>query len=708
MSYLNYFLIAAFLVSCTDKKDKPSTQTNDGIKQQNPPPIINQYIKQAKLPPLDASSLALPRVIVEDFVDIGSNIKPKVLINLDNDLGRKIPDYIRIIACPVNLGSTSNNEIGRNSFICRQGLKTQIDVCSSCPGIQVGTVIPGLAEGSWTISVKACLSEERSLNKSNFCSDSTEQTYIQKPSQNNYPKLQAQFLEINSKFEPIAEKLNTIFQDYNQNQQQCTDEKYQKYKKIPENVYSSFLRLSTIEQEMSLADKNMVSVLFDDNDGTIGSLSIIDGIPIDGQVLTASELLASNRSLDEIDTDGDGNPDVSDDDDDNDGIKDINDSDRNGNGIDDKNEDTDGDGIKNGVDLDDDGDGLSDECEDLDGDGLNNQYDPDDDNDNILDNVDDSDGDGISDAHDAFSNNHKESTDSDGDCIGDNQEEEEDENESAEAAIEAIFILGASTAGLALFSGGFAQTINAINEQKKLTQIKKEIVTEVDKLYLDVQDKGKLGNILKKIDPKTKGSKILTRKKLGDLINESLLKGEKFFKKDLKKSFPKLDDADLTHLYDKLELSIREISQKTFFGQGIEEIGKLNKAIRGKSSAPNQRGLKILTDQISKFSKFKNNPDPVKGKLLAKGIAGVAAIAIGAGIVGAVAGADELRDDLVDGVSDVVLDSEFALTTSPCTLMVQAVKDWLDLTETIKELRELREQKRREVDGFAIQLKYAK
>ena len=65
-----------------------------------------------------------------------------------------------------------------------------------------------------------------------------------------------------------------------------------------------------------------------------------------------------------VDTDGDGNPDVTDPDDDNDGIPDSEDEDDNNDGVPDSEEiDTDGDGIPDNQDSDDDNDGFADDTE---------------------------------------------------------------------------------------------------------------------------------------------------------------------------------------------------------------------------------------------------------------------------------------------------------------------------------------------------------
>ena len=102
-----------------------------------------------------------------------------------------------------------------------------------------------------------------------------------------------------------------------------------------------------------------------------------------------------------VDTDGDGNPDVTDPDDDNDGIPDSEDEDDNNDGIPDSEEiDTDGDGIPDNQDSEDDNDGFADDTEnkagsdpldpeskpvDTDGDGIPDSKDEDDDNDGYAD-----------------------------------------------------------------------------------------------------------------------------------------------------------------------------------------------------------------------------------------------------------------------------------------------------------------------------------
>jgi len=135
-----------------------------------------------------------------------------------------------------------------------------------------------------------------------------------------------------------------------------------------------------------------------------------------------------------VDTDGDGNPDVTDPDDDNDGIPDSEDEDDNNDGVPDSEEiDTDGDGIPDNQDSDDDNDGFADDTEnkagsdpldpeskpvDTDGDGNPDVTDPDDDNDGIPDSEDEDDNnDGVPDS---------EEIDTDGDGIPDNQDSDDD------------------------------------------------------------------------------------------------------------------------------------------------------------------------------------------------------------------------------------------------------------------------------------------
>ena len=122
-----------------------------------------------------------------------------------------------------------------------------------------------------------------------------------------------------------------------------------------------------------------------------------------------------------IDTDGDGDPDITDLDDDGDGTPDVND-DFPLDGTEDT--DTDGDGIGDNADTDDDGDGV------LDGDDafpLDGTEDTDTDGDGTGDNADtDDDGDGVLDGNDAFPLDATEDTDTDGDGIGDNADTDDD------------------------------------------------------------------------------------------------------------------------------------------------------------------------------------------------------------------------------------------------------------------------------------------
>ena len=129
------------------------------------------------------------------------------------------------------------------------------------------------------------------------------------------------------------------------------------------------------------------------------------------------------------DTDGDGEPDDTDDfpfdptetkDTDGDGWGDNSDAFPT-----DPNEwvDTDGDGVGDNADTDADGDGVNDDSEDSDGDGVNDDLDafPFDANETT-----DTDGDGVGDNSDAFPNDANETTDTDGDGIGDNSDDDAD------------------------------------------------------------------------------------------------------------------------------------------------------------------------------------------------------------------------------------------------------------------------------------------
>ena len=168
----------------------------------------------------------------------------------------------------------------------------------------------------------------------------------------------------------------------------------------------------------------------DDNDGV---LDASDAFPLD-----------SNES---VDTDGDGTGDNADTDDDNDGVLDGDDAfplDSN------ESVDTDGDGTGNNADTDDDGDGVldgddafpldSNESVDTDGDGTGDNADFDDDNDGVTDVKEadgsiiekdctlevDCDGDGVNDDTDAFPLDSTETVDTDGDEIGNNADDDDD------------------------------------------------------------------------------------------------------------------------------------------------------------------------------------------------------------------------------------------------------------------------------------------
>lgn len=125
----------------------------------------------------------------------------------------------------------------------------------------------------------------------------------------------------------------------------------------------------------------------------------------------------SINPLGQVDSDGDGTPDLTDNDDDNDGIADAQDTDSDGNGVIDTTEDmdTDNDGLPNTIDPDDDNDGLTDSVDtDDNGNGIPDSIEVDSDDDGVPDSTDpDNDNDGIPDSSD---------TDANGDGIPDSQE----------------------------------------------------------------------------------------------------------------------------------------------------------------------------------------------------------------------------------------------------------------------------------------------
>ncbi|MBD0779933.1 gliding motility-associated C-terminal domain-containing protein [Maribacter sp. ANRC-HE7] len=191
---------------------------------------------------------------------------------------------------------------------------------------------------------------------------------------------------------------------------------------------------------------------FDDlTDQTVAIKLTDDDVDTDGDgVLDPSDNCVSVSNADQLDTDFDGQGNVCDTDDDNDGtldtdddfpLDDSEDTDTDGDGVGDnvdatdnrldsdgdgvpdaddafpnnpdESVDTDNDGIGDNADADVDGDGTVDNGTDTDGDGINDDNDTNDDR-------PDSDGDGIPDVEDAFPNDPNESVDTDGDGIGDN------------------------------------------------------------------------------------------------------------------------------------------------------------------------------------------------------------------------------------------------------------------------------------------------
>lgn len=152
-------------------------------------------------------------------------------------------------------------------------------------------------------------------------------------------------------------------------------------------------------------------------------------------VVASATATPSINPLTQVDSDGDGTPDLTDTDDDNDHISDATDTDSDGNGVVDVKEDmdTDNDGTPNAVDTDDDNDGIPDSSDsdddgdhiadwdgdsDQDGDSVPDSIDPDDDNDGIVDSSDtDMNGNGLADATE---------NDSDGDGIPDDDDNDDD------------------------------------------------------------------------------------------------------------------------------------------------------------------------------------------------------------------------------------------------------------------------------------------
>lgn len=129
-----------------------------------------------------------------------------------------------------------------------------------------------------------------------------------------------------------------------------------------------------------------------------------------------------------VDTDNDGDPDVTDQDDDNDGVDDTQDDfplDPN------EDTDTDGDGTGDNADTDDDGDGYLDINDDL---PLDDTEHVDTDGDGTGDNADtDDDGDGVLDTQDDFPLDPNEDTDTDGDGIGNNADTDDDDDGVSDA-----------------------------------------------------------------------------------------------------------------------------------------------------------------------------------------------------------------------------------------------------------------------------------
>jgi len=179
----------------------------------------------------------------------------------------------------------------------------------------------------------------------------------------------------------------------------------------------------------------------DDNDGW------------DDSTETACGTEALNSSSTPVDTDSDGTCDTLDTDDDGDGYEDANDTFP----LDPTEwEDTDADGTGNNADTDDDGDNVTDsldafpldptEWSDNDGDGIGDNADTDDDNDGLSDSTEfgmgtnstnpDTDGDNYTDGDDTFPLDPTEWSDFDGDGIGDNADQDDD-NDSWDDSVEA-------------------------------------------------------------------------------------------------------------------------------------------------------------------------------------------------------------------------------------------------------------------------------
>lgn len=169
----------------------------------------------------------------------------------------------------------------------------------------------------------------------------------------------------------------------------------------------------------------------DDNDGipdTLDTFPLSSVSDRDSDGVIDEEDTFPDNSAESSDLDGDGIGDNSDTDRDGDGYENNQDAFPN-DGT--ETSDSDGDGVGDNSDAFPDD---ANETRDTDGDGIGNSADPDDDNDGLPDNEDaspldprsDTDGDGVSDNEDAFPSDPTESTDSDGDGIGNNRDTDDD------------------------------------------------------------------------------------------------------------------------------------------------------------------------------------------------------------------------------------------------------------------------------------------
>ena len=651
----NTSLILLFWVNACQPQRKESSH----LDPMNLDKTLTNTANSSK-PSVQAENFEAPSLYIEITSDISKNTKANVLTSLQTNAGRFVPDFIKIKACPVNLVDTDKLTEEKNSFYCKTGIKLNFDSCPTCPGIQSSTLLPGLKEGSWTITAEACVYPERSLSEQ-LCGEENRSYYIQTQHINEFPMLQRKEIEVTGEFYNYAEDLYKQLRIYQSSESLCEDRSYDKFKIIPKSFEENFINLSPFERAMSLADSAMYQVSLN---GDI--VDIIDGIALNSEVI--KDLPAVIRQTQVNKDEGKDFP----------------------------SNDSDGDTIPNDVDSDDNNDGISDTCEA----SAQNSNDNDFDDDGILNHNDDSDNDGITDNQDAFINNSSESRDTDGDCIGDNEEKANYETEVGESSILGTILLGVGVSGISLISVGLEQVTRATKALNTLDNVEKKIIAQAEELFEKVEKYGKKRSTYSK---KTSGLNI-TKEKMAEIIELGATKKEADFKKILKSKY-NIEVKDAGYLWTEVDKSIKKIAETNFKGSGVNELSKLNNLLQGKSVTQTKSNLLIkMSNKIADGVNTKAKGS-VKTKYSMKLGIGITAVAIGAAIGIGFAASEGGGQEFVESLNEAVdLSDDFlALTGSECTNLASSLAETMKIMEKVTLQRELRNSLKRQISGYTLE-----